>query len=63
MSYDKKSASRIEMITRITLNQQLSVYLKAILLCAVSSSCQLSPPAVDDDDEKASDGHKNLKNA
>ena len=55
MSYDTKSASRIEM--KITLNQ-LSVYLKAVLSGAVSSSCQLSLPAVDDDDEKASDGHK-----
>ena len=60
MSYDTKSASRIEM--KITLNQ-LSVYLEAVLSGAVSSSCQLSPPAVDDNDEKASDGHKNLKNA
>ena len=64
MSYDKKSASRIEMKRAL---DQLSVYLNttAVLSRAVSSSCQLSPPAGDHDviEEKALDGHKNLKNA
>ena len=54
MSYDTKSAARIEM--KKTLNK-LSVYLKAVLSGAVSSSCQLSPPAVGDDDEKSLDAY------